>query len=99
MKNAKYPVFFPDATRGVLKTLDSLDIQNTQTPGILVNTYHLYREVGKEVIKKHDGIKSFMNWDRYAISDSGGFQVMSIAKKGGGKISDQGVTFNPREGK
>jgi queuine tRNA-ribosyltransferase len=99
MRNLKYPVFFPDATQAVLKTLDSQDIKNTQTPGILVNTYHLYRQVGKEVIKKHSGVKGFMNWGGYVISDSGGFQVMSIAKKGGGKISDQGVTFHPREGK
>jgi len=89
------PVFFPDATKAVLRTLDSVDIKNTHTPGILVNTYHLYKDLGKEVIKKHGGIKKFMNWDGTVISDSGGFQVMSIAKRKGsnGKITDSGVTF------
>jgi len=89
------PVFFPDATRAVLRTLDSVDIKNTKTPGILVNTYHLYNELGKEVLKKHGGIREFMNFDGGVISDSGGFQVMSIAKSGTikGKITDEGVTF------
>lgn len=88
------PLFFPDATRAVLRTLDSVDIENTNTPGVLVNTYHLYREVGEETIKKHGGVKSFMNWKGPMISDSGGFQVMSIVKKSGkGMITDEGVTF------
>ena len=39
----KLPVFFPDATKGVVKTLDSLDILSTKTPGILVNTFHLFK--------------------------------------------------------
>ena len=76
------PVFFPDATRGVLKTLDSNDIKKTKTQGILVNTYHLWQGVNVEVLKKFGGIKQFMNFDGAAISDSGGFQVMSIIKKG-----------------
>lgn len=90
------PVFFPDATRAVVKTLDSVDIKNTQTPGILVNTYHLYRELSPRVIKSHGGIRSFMNWNGGVISDSGGFQVMSVAKRpgSGGKITDHGVTFH-----
>lgn len=89
------PVFFPDATRGVIRTLDSIDIKNTKTNGLLVNTYHLYREVGGSLIKKFDGIRNFMNFEGGVISDSGGFQVMSIAKSpgSGGKITDEGVTF------
>ena len=94
-KNIPLPVFFPDATRAVLKTLDSADIESTQTPGILVNTWHLYRELGKDIFKKFDGVREFMDWDHGLISDSGGFQVMSIVKKidGKGAITDEGVTF------
>lgn len=94
-QNLKLPIFFPDATRGVVKTLDSQDIKNTKTPGILVNTYHLYRELGKKVIKKHKGIREFMAWEGGVISDSGGFQVMTLAKKGAKReaVTDQGVTF------
>jgi len=89
------PVFFPDATRAVLKTLDSTDIKNTQTPGILVNSFHLLSNPGKDVIKSFGGIKKYMNWNGAVISDSGGFQVMSLAKTLGGKnsVTDIGVNF------
>lgn len=89
------PVFFPDATRAIVKTIDSKDIENTNTPGILVNTYHLMRELGSKVIKSHEGVRNFMSWNGAVISDSGGFQVMSIAKKISGRkaITDRGVTF------
>jgi queuine tRNA-ribosyltransferase len=89
------PVFFPDATRAVVRTLDSRDIENTKTPGILVNTYHLYKDLGKKVIKEHGGISNFMNWQEATISDSGGFQIMSLLKSGGakGKVTDEKVIF------
>jgi len=77
----KYPVFFPDATRAVLKTLDSRDIEETKTPGILVNTYHLYKDLGKKVIKAHGGVKGFMDWKGAVISDSGGFQINTLGSK------------------
>jgi len=93
--NIPLPVFFPDATRAVIKTLDSKDIENTKTLGILVNTYHLYKDLGKKVIKEAGGVRSFMNFKGGVISDSGGFQVMSLAKSSGnkGKITDKGVSF------
>lgn len=87
------PLFFPDATKAVIRSVDSQDVINTKTPGILVNTLHLYLDLGKRVIKKFKGIGSFMDWPGALISDSGGFQVMSLAKKGSGKVSDEGVSF------
>ncbi|MBW6441497.1 queuine tRNA-ribosyltransferase family protein [Patescibacteria group bacterium] len=89
------PVFFPDATRAVIRTLDSSDIEGTKTPGILVNTYHLYKDLGKKVVEEHEGIRQFMSWSGALISDSGGFQVMSLAKRSDkrGTINDDGVTF------
>ena len=89
------PVFFPDATKAVIRTLDSSDIESTKTPGILVNTYHLYKDLGKKVVEEHDGIRQFMSWKGALISDSGGFQVMSLAKRSEkrGSITDNGVTF------
>ena len=95
------PVFFPDATRAVLKTLDSTDIEKTSTPGILVNTFHLWQGLNKEILKKFGGIREFMNFHGVVISDSGGFQVMSIVKKGiiEGKITDEGVVFHPARNK
>lgn len=103
-KNFKYkygklplPVFFPDATRAVVKTLDSIDIASTGTPGILVNTYHLWQQLPKVTLDAFGGIREFMNWKGAVISDSGGFQVMSVIKKGivKGKIKDEGVIIYP----
>ncbi len=94
------PVFFPDATRAVIRTLDSSDIEGTKTPGILVNTYHLYKDLGRKILEDNDGIRNFMSWNGALISDSGGFQVMSLAKNGTnkGSITDEGVTFKTNEG-
>lgn len=88
------PVFFPDATRAVLKSLDNEDIRKTRTPGVLVNTYHLFLELGKDVLKKHGGVRGFMGWEGGVISDSGGFQLMSLVKQtGNGKVDDEGIVF------
>jgi|SRR3989339_855281 len=89
------PIFFPDATRAVLKTLDSLDLKHTQTPGVLVNTFHLFQDPGASVIEQFGGIRPYMGWGGGVISDSGGFQVMSLAKTFGGKnsVTDKGVVF------
>lgn len=94
----KLPVFYPDATQAVLKTLDSSDIEATKTPGILVNTYHLWHNLGKQVLKSHGGVRGFMSWPGAVISDSGGFQVMSLAKTNDkkGAVTDKGVTFKPQ---
>lgn len=88
------PLFFPDATKAVVRSVDSRDVINTRTPGILVNTLHLYLDLGEKVIKKFKGIGPLMGWPGALISDSGGFQVMSLAKKGSGKVSDAGVSFH-----
>ncbi|RJR29605.1 tRNA-guanine transglycosylase [Candidatus Microgenomates bacterium] len=89
------PVFFPDATRAVLKTLDSADIELTKTQGVLVNTFHLYQDLGTQVLKKHKGVGKFMSWKGATISDSGGFQVMSVVKSSGNKkaITDEGIAL------
>ncbi|HUS52269.1 MAG TPA: tRNA guanosine(34) transglycosylase Tgt [Candidatus Bathyarchaeia archaeon] len=111
MEKAKYfkaktgpvalPAYFPDATRAVLKTLDSVDIKNTKTPGVLVNTYHLYRELGRKVVESHGDIRQFMAWDGAVISDSGGFQILTLAKTASkkGSVSDKGVIFRPGRAK
>ncbi len=105
MKLPPLPVFFPDATRGLIKSLDTTDIENTKTNGILVNTYHLYKDLGIEYIKARGGIKKFMSWKGYVISDSGGFQVGSLIKHHSsndknnpseGFVNNSGATFKPK---
>ncbi len=89
------PLFFPDATRGEVRQLSLEDVKKVGLPGILVNTFHLLRLVGTEKTLAAGGIHSFLKWSGAMISDSGGFQVMSIAKKNGGNstVTDLGVTF------
>jgi queuine tRNA-ribosyltransferase len=96
-KRYNFPMFFPDATRGVIRAIDSKDIEDTKTPGVLVNTYHLFQELEEKTIKKFNGISKFMDWKGAIVSDSGGFQVMSIVKKSGsrGEVTDEGVIFYP----
>lgn len=91
------PVFFPDATRAVVRSIDTTDLENTKTPGILVNTFHLWQGLGKEVLNKFGGVRELMDFHGGVISDSGGFQVMSVIKSGQikGRITDEGAVFYP----
>jgi len=95
MKLPPLPVFFPDATRAVIRSLDTKDIESTKTNGILVNTYHLYKDMGMKKMVDLGGVKKIMNWKGFVISDSGGFQVGSLVKKNPdlGKVTNYGVTF------
>lgn len=95
------PAFFPDATRGVVKMLDFKDVEETKTPGVLVNTFHLWQGLNAKVLEKYGEIGKFMSWNGATISDSGGFQVMSLIKKGkvGGKIKDEGIILYPGKNK
>ena len=90
-----YPLFFPDATRGEVRQLSFDDVKKVGLPGILVNTFHVLQLVGTEKTLEAGGIHEYLGWNGAMISDSGGFQVMSIAKKGGGNstVTDAGVTF------
>lgn len=95
------PVFFPDATRAVVKSLDTRDVESTGTKGILVNTFHLWHEFSVENLAKFRGIGPFMDFKGAIISDSGGFQVMSVIKSSAvsGKITDQGIIYYPSKKK
>jgi len=96
-KNIELPDFYPDATRAVIRGLESQDIKNAGINGIIVNTYHLLSQPGADVIGEIGGVKKLMNYDGTVISDSGGFQMFSLIHKNKslGKIDrDSGVTFN-----
>lgn len=91
----RFPVYFPDATRAVIRSLDSQDLQKVGIEGIILNPYHLASQPGINVIKKLQGIKEYMSWKGFAITDSGGWQLLSLVYKNPkfGKINDQGVVF------
>ena len=87
----KTPIFMPVGTRATVKTLDPQDLDNVNAQIILGNTYHLYLRPGHELIKKAGGLHKFMGWNKPILTDSGGFQVMSLA--GLRKITPEGVRF------
>lgn len=93
LANYKLPLYSPDATLGVVRSLSSQDIVETGIQGLVVNTYHLREKPGFELLKKIGGIKKFMNWNGLITSDSGGFQLFSLINKNPrlGKITDEGV--------
>ena len=85
------PFFMPIATKGAVKTLSSLDMERLGSPILLSNTYHLYLRPGEDVLKAFGGLHRFMSWDGAILTDSGGYQVFSLAKTR--KITEEGVTF------
>jgi len=87
----KTPVFMPVGTIGSVKSLSSEEIYNLGADIILGNAYHLYLRPGLEVLKEFGGLHNFMNWEKSILTDSGGFQVFSLANMR--KITDEGVEF------
>ncbi len=89
--NIETPVFMPVGTQGTVKALSPEDLTDAGAQIILSNTYHLYLRPGHETVQKLGGIQKFMNWNRPVLTDSGGYQVYSLAKLR--KITEDGVTF------
>ncbi len=85
------PFFMPIATQGVVKTLSSHDVEMLGSPILLSNAYHLYLRPGLDVLRSFGGLHHFMSWNGAILTDSGGYQVFSLAKMR--KITEQGVEF------
>lgn len=85
------PVFMPVGTQGTVKALSPDELVAVGSQIILGNTYHLYLRPGHETIEKAGGLHEFANWKRPILTDSGGFQVYSLADLR--KVSDKGVVF------
>jgi len=86
------PAFMPVGTYGSVKGILPEHIKELGAEIILGNTFHLYLRPGLDVIAKHEGLHGFARWDKPILTDSGGFQVFSLAHRR--KITEQGVTFN-----
>lgn len=85
------PMFMPVGTEATVKTLSPEEIKETNAGIILANTYHLWLRPGDEIVKMAGGLHKFMNYDGPILTDSGGFQVFSLAKPK--DISEEGVKF------
>jgi queuine tRNA-ribosyltransferase len=75
------PAFLPDATRGVIRALDSADVAAAGVEALVVNAYHLMLKPGARVVQSLGGVHAFMRWDRPVLVDSGGFQVFSLIRQ------------------
>ena len=85
------PAFAPVGTAANVKTLEPRDLSELNTPLLLANTYHLYLRPGHELIERLGGLHSFMGWDGPILTDSGGYQVFSLAHRR--SLDADGVTF------
>jgi len=96
----RLPAFFPDGTRGVVRTVDSMDLENCGVQGIVMNAYHLMTKPGASTIKAMGGLNAFTGWKRPIVTDSGGFQVFSLLRENSsmGEIRPNEIIFR-RDGK
>ncbi|MDD4556644.1 MAG: tRNA guanosine(34) transglycosylase Tgt [Alphaproteobacteria bacterium] len=85
------PAFMPVGTAGTVKAMMPESVASTGAQILLGNTYHLMLRPGADLVEKMGGLHKFMNWDKPILTDSGGFQVMSLS--GLRKLTEEGVTF------
>jgi queuine tRNA-ribosyltransferase len=85
------PVFMPVGTLGTVKAVENRELEEMNCEIILGNSYHLYLRPGTEILNKAGGHHRFMNWKHSLLTDSGGFQVFSLASLK--KVTDEGVIF------
>ena len=85
------PAFMPVGTQGSVKAVSSRELRELNTQIVLGNTYHLFVRPGLDVIRHLGGLHSFMNWDGPILTDSGGYQIFSLAKLR--KITEEGAHF------
>ena len=74
------PMFMPVGTQATVKTLSPEELKEVNSGVILSNTYHLWLRPGEDIVAQAGGLHKFMNWDGPILTDSGGFQVFSLAK-------------------
>ena len=85
------PLFMPVGTQGTVKTLEPRDLHAEACEILLCNTYHLYLRPGHDTVRALGGLHRFMGWDRAILTDSGGYQVLSLT--GLRRLTEDGVAF------
>lgn len=90
--NIETPAFMPVGTYGTVKAMTPEELEDLGAQIILGNTFHLMLRPGTEIIRLHGDLHNFMHWQKPILTDSGGFQVFSLAKLR--KITEEGVSFN-----
>ncbi|KAL0232895.1 hypothetical protein GEMRC1_011642 [Eukaryota sp. GEM-RC1] len=85
------PIFMPVGTQGTLKGISSLEIEQLDCHLLLANTYFMSLRPGADTLKKQGGLHTLMGWNRNILTDSGGFQMVSLLELS--KLTEDGVTF------
>src|SRR5262245_7798406 len=86
------PAFMPVGTQGAVKGITHRDLQAIGSEILLSNTYHLYLRPGADLVARRGGLHRFIGWNKPILTDSGGYQVFSLAARR--TIDESGVTFN-----
>lgn len=91
------PAFLPDATRGVVRALDSADLEAIGIEGLVMSAFHLMQRPGATTVKALGGLHAMTGWSRPIITDSGGFQAYSLIRQNAkyGSLTDRGLVFRP----
>lgn len=91
------PSFLPDATLGVVRSVDSADLENCGVNAAVMNTFHLMQRPGSSTIQALGGLHRMSGWQRPIFTDSGGFQAYSLIRQNPkfGQIHEKGITFQP----
>ena len=93
----RLPVFLPDATQGVVRSVDSADLEQCGIQALVMNTFHLMQRPGSSTIQALGGLHRMCGWQRPIITDSGGFQAYSLIRQNAryGHLADSGILFRP----
>jgi queuine tRNA-ribosyltransferase len=91
------PAFLPDATHGVVRALDSADLEACGTQAVVMNTFHLMQRPGTTTVRALGGLHRMAGWPGPIVTDSGGFQAYSLIRENPkyGRLSDRGIAFKP----
>ncbi len=91
------PTFLPDATLGVVRAVDSIDLINCGIGGVVMNTFHLMQNPGSSTVQALGGLHQMCGWPRPILTDSGGFQAYSLIRENAryGRLTNDGIVFQP----
>lgn len=91
------PVFLPDATMGVVRSVDSADLARCGVQGLVMNTFHLMQRPGSSTVQALGGLHKMSGWQRPIVTDSGGFQAYSLIRQNPklGSLTNSGLAFRP----
>ena len=96
-KELTLPVFVPDGTYGVVRSVDAADLQACHVQAVMMNTFHLMQKPGSTTIRAAGGLHQFSGWQGPIFTDSGGFQAFSLMRENSkfGQVTDDGINFTP----